>query len=420
MAIVGEVADGHCHLQSAVLAGAAAVCVQRDLTNEEQALLRDSQRGCLRVKDTLAAFQELARWHRRRFPDLRVVAVTGSSGKTSTKEMIAAILEERYPGAVLKTEGNTNNHFGVPRNLLRLQSHHRAAVLELGSNHSGEIAALTRLVEPEVGVVCNVGRAHLENFGDELGVAREKGALLAGLEATGTAVLPVEGPGCEVLLRLAGTRRKLSFGFSPEADLHADYHGASGEDYALTLTWRAEACSCEFRWALGGRHQALNAAAAAAAATALGIEPELVVAGLGQCRLPGMRMQVSQGAGINWVNDAYNSNPDSARAGLESFREMTASVSGKCLVLVLGDMLELGPTALAEHRSLLEAARRLFPHATIFGVGPLMTQAAGADVLAFATADEAREHLFTCLAPGCWVFLKGSRGIHLERCRSGR
>jgi UDP-N-acetylmuramoyl-tripeptide--D-alanyl-D-alanine ligase len=142
------------------------------------------------------------------------------------------------------------------------------------------------------------------------------------------------------------------------------------------------------------------------------------VAGLGHCCLPGMRMQVSKDAGVNWVNDAYNSNPDSARAGLESFCEMTAAVSGKSLVLVLGDMLELGPTALAEHRSLLEAARKLFPTATIIGVGPLMTQAAKLDVLAFATADEAREHLLACLAPGCWVFLKGSRGIHLERCRA--
>lgn len=416
VAIEGELTDGHRYLAQVVEAQAGAVCVSTPPSPETIAQCAALDVPCLQVPDTLAAFHALSREHRARQKDLLVVAVTGSCGKTSSKEMIAAVLEEAWPGQVLKTKGNTNNHFGVPRNLLRLTSEHRAAILELGSNHPGEIASLTALVSPDIGVVCNIGRAHLEFFGDTAGVAREKGDILAGTAAHGTAIYPHEAEHVNTLRERAGARRVLTFGRSPGADVSVAYLGRRHDQFAVRLTTEAMSENVEFVWRLGGIHQAMNAAGAAAVGKALGLSLAQIAEGLRKTRLPGMRMSVRDVGGVHWVNDAYNANPDSTRAALLWFGELTDSAQPEQRVIVLGDMLELHPDMeAAEHTTVLEWTLETLPGARIVAVGPRMCQAADErDITCFADAEAARGHVQRMLRPGDWVLLKGSRGIHLE------
>ena len=336
--------------------------------------------------------------------------------------MIAAVLEAGFPGAVLKTEGNTNNHFGVPRNLFRLGPHHRAAVIEMGTNHPGEIAALVRLAMPRVGVVCNVGHAHLEYLGDLAGVAREKGSLFSGLCAADgqapTAIYPAGAPHAEILRDLAGGARAFTVGTGEGTGIRVAYLGATGGGlYGVRLTWAATGETRDIRWSLGGAHQALNAGCAAAVGTALGLPPDAIAAGLAACVLPGMRMDVREHDGVTWVNDAYNSNPDSARAGVTWFREITAKADPAACVLVLGDMRELGPAhAPQAHAALLRFALEQCPGSRILPVGEQMqAAAAGCGLRAYPDAVAAKADLHAMLAPGAWVLLKGSRGIQLEK-----
>lgn len=416
VAVPGTFSDGHRHVAAAVADGAAAVCIQHPLDPAAEAALQRTRTPCLQVADTLIAFQELARAHRRRIPDLAVIAVTGSCGKTSTKEMLAAILETAWPDRVLKTEGNTNNHFGVPRNLLRLRSGHRAAVIELGSNHSGEIGRLAAVTAPDIGVITNIGRAHIESFGDLAGVAREKGSLFAALPERGTAVLPADAPHREILSALAGTRTVLQFGADPAAAVQSRYLGVCDNGYRIRLTWHATGATREFLWDWGGNHQACNAAAAAAAATALGLDPDTVVAGLRASRLPQMRMEIRvKPPAVHWVNDAYNANPDSMRASILWFREISSAAAASRRILVLGDMLELGSASGTAHRELLAWIRGELPDADLVPVGVAMRAAAAElNLDAVSDAAAARTVLRDRLQPNTWVLLKGSRAVGLE------
>lgn len=416
VAIRGETADGHKFVEDAVTCGAGAVCIERDLPAAATAALSRAGVPRLRVPDTLRAIQELARAHRLRFPQLMVVAITGSSGKTSTKEMIASVLEAEFPQAVLKTDGNTNNHFGVPRNLLRLGPQHRAAVLELGSNHPGEIAGLVRLVAPQIGVVSNVGPAHLEFFLSLAGVAREKGSIFGGLAADGIAIYPADAPHADILRDLAGPRRSISFGVGPAADVQVVYEGASPAGYRVRLTWPRTGVTVPVTWGIGGAHQALNAGAAAAVGTALAIAPERIAAALAHASLPAMRMEVRAIDGVQWLNDAYNSNPGSAQASLAWFAELTAKVPPASCFLVLGDMREQTDADKLElHVRLLQSAQAQFPGGIIVAVGEVMTAAAArCGVQACADAAAAKSWIRGRLTPGCWVLLKGSRGVRLE------
>jgi UDP-N-acetylmuramoyl-tripeptide--D-alanyl-D-alanine ligase len=415
MAVVGESHDGHDFVLPAARAGAAAVCVSR--APDDDTLAGLNALGChvLRVPDTLAAFQQLACCHRRSLPALLLVGITGSCGKTSTKEMLAAVLERRYPGAVLKTEGNTNNHFGVPRNLLRLAPGHRAAVIEMGTNHPGEIGALARLAQPDMGVVSNIGAAHLEFFGDLAGVAAEKGELLAQTAATGLALFHGDAPHADILRAQAGSRRILTFGNGPDNDVVVTYRGLCGAGSAFTLTWRRDGVTVDVEWSLVGAHQALNAGAAAALGQAVGLAPAEIAAGLGRVALPAMRTERRTVNGVHWVNDAYNANPDSMRAGIRCFLELSAAAPPADRLLVLGDMREQGRHGLDAHRELLEWAVEQAPGAEFAVVGSLMTAAAAKrGWRGLADAAAAAAYIRGRLAPGLWVFVKGSRGLHLE------
>lgn len=417
VAIRGEIADGHRFVRQAAQAGAATVCVDRALDDATRTFLRSSHCGVLRVGDGLAAYHGLAAAHRQSLTGCTVIGLTGSAGKTSVKEMLAAICRAAVGSeAVLATEGNTNNHFGVPRNLLRLTERHRCAIIEMGSNQPGDIAQLTRMVQPDVAVVTNIGRAHLERLGSVEGVAEEKADILRGLRADGTAILPFEGPCGPVLRRAAGERKVRTFGIEDGADVRAGYAGWDGERYCLTLSWNDSEADVPVRWRLGGAHQARNAAAATAAGLVLNLSAGTIVRGLCAAELPGMRAAVERRDGVLWVNDAYNANPDSMRAGLDLFAEIAAGEGAGPLILVLGDMLELGSRAPETHREMLDYARSRLPEAHLLAVGPLMREAGSAPgVATFETAEEAAQAVAERLVPGAAVFLKGSRRMALER-----
>ncbi len=418
VSIRGELADGHDFQAAAIAAGAVALVGERPPAADVANALRQIGGGYLRVDQSLAAFQALAAAWRANFANLPVLALTGSSGKTSTRAMLQAIAEAAFPGRVLATEGNTNNDFGVPRNLLRLTGQEAVAILELGTNHHGEIARLANLVQPTVALVVNVGTAHLEFLGSQEGIAREKGSIFQHLRPGGIAVLPADSPYAPILREPAGNHPLLTFGGpDSQADVTVDYLGRQDADsFALELRWRADARPRRLAWSIGGAHQAMNAAAAATAATALGLPIDTIVGGLRSTTLPGMRMKLLDLDGVRWANDAYNSNPDSARASLRWFAEITANLAAGRRLAVLGDMLELGPNhAPTEHHALLCFARELLPGATIVAIGPQMTAAAATcGVRNFPDAPAARTWLQTQLQPGNCILLKGSRGIRLE------
>lgn len=419
IAIKGELTDGRMYLPSALEKGAGCLLVQDDPPPSVLRAASASGCPCLKVEDSLAAYQQLALWHRAQFPQARILAITGSCGKTSTKEMCAAILEEHFPGGVLKTAGSTNNHFGVPRNLYRIDGATRVAVIEMGTNHPGEIASLVRLAPPEVGVVCNIGEAHLEFFHDLVGVAREKSSIFKGILPGGTAVYPAAATGAEILrAAVPDGARTLAFGNSSDADLEYEYLGEEDGLFRLRLKWRSSGEERLVRWRLGGAHSASNGACAALAATAFGCTPDEVVAGLQRCVLPGERMEVVERAGVHWVNDAFNANPTSMRAAIEWFCEVKPK--GARAILALGDMLELGGDVVQIHKAVLEFARNRFPEACIVAVGSAMCSAAKALVedgrlISCGDVEEARARLMSIARDGDWILLKSSHGIGLTK-----
>lgn len=414
IAIKGEFTDGHHYLPQAVMRGARAVIVQHVPDADAMHRMREAGCGCLQVADSLLAYQQLANWHLRQFPGVRVVAITGSCGKTSTKEMCASILEQHHPGGVIKTIGSTNNHFGVPRNVFRICESTRVAILEMGTNHPGEIAGLVRIAPPDVGVVCNIGHAHLEFFHDLHGVAEEKGDLLAGIKPSGVAVWSPDLAEFPVLMRKAGNRKSITFGASAQCDIRGEYLGMAGQLASLRLTWKASGLERVVKWQLGGAHMAMNAACAAAVGTALGCTADEVADGLSACTLPGARQERREVNGVTWINDAFNANPDSMRAAIDFITQLPPASPQ---ILVLGDMLELGAGAEEAHRGILQYARQRCPDARILTLGRLMAEAADglSDGAIDAFQDRAHLHdeLLRLALPGARILLKSSHGIGL-------
>lgn len=408
VALRGENFDGHRFLKRAFEGGAAAAVVDRPVRGLDDQVL-------IRVPDTLRGLGDLAGFMRRRRP-LRVAAVTGSNGKTTTKEMLTAVLETTYH--TLATAGNLNNLVGLPLTLFRLRPGHEAAVLEMGMNRPGEIARLTEIADPDVGLVTSVAPAHLEGVGGLRGVARAKGELYAGLKPSAVAVVNLDDPWV-VRIAARATGPRLTFGFSRRADVRGRKvrrHGLKGVSFELV----APAGSAEVRLRLLGRHNVRNALAAAAAGTALGLAPDRIAAGLSQVGAYAGRLSLAELPGpVYLLDDTYNANPASVEAGLE----VLAEVKGRGrAVAVLGDMLELGSAGREEHARLgrIAAERRVD---LLIGVGPLTrglireAQKSGlndAGTAWFADRAEAAAWLKTRLLPRDRVLVKGSRGMGME------
>ena len=404
-ALRGERFDAHDFLDSAVAKG-AVLCVNKERINSVPA-----GAYALVVDDTLAAYQSIAKHYRSRQTQLKLLAVTGSVGKTSVKEMLRAILCEFYgKDRVIATEGNTNNHIGVPQNLLRLNAGTSAAVIEMGTSSPGEIAVLSEMAVPDIALVNSIAPCHLEKLIDLAGVAREKGDIFKFLKSDGIAVLPGDIAETALLKKSACGHRIVTFGdIVSNADVKSRFisGGLEGSKFELCI----DSCNFEISWSLTGRHQCRNAAAAAAAAWAAGIPAEIIAEGLKNTTLPGMRGKTVEYNGATILNDAYNASPASMEAVLKMFAE--AEISGKC-VLLLGTMLELGCNSKSEHQKILDLARDLFPAGTIITVGEGFEGFSGADRHFDKSADAAALIASLC-TPGTHIMVKGSRGTALEK-----
>ena len=327
-ALRGPSHDGHDYVEAALRKGAAGVVVDHAIGGARNALV---------VKDTLGALQSLAKWARTRWGG-SVVGVTGSAGKTTTKDAIAQLLSAEIK--VGKTTGNLNNHVGMPLSILRLPDESRVAVLEMGMNHAGEIRALAKIAQPNVGVVTNVGYAHTENFDGIEGVAKAKRELIEELPADGVAVLNADDP--RVVVAQADSLRRITFGFSEAADVRAERLELSPDGS------RFEVDGVRFDIPLTGRHGVMNALAAIAVAGIHGIPPARLTEAAHALKPGKMRGEKIEIRGITILNDCYNANPEAVRAMVD----VLGATPARRRLAVLGEMLELGPMAEPLHREI--------------------------------------------------------------------
>ena len=409
-AVRGERHDGHDFVAAAFERGAIAAVVSR----ARAASLPDAAlaRPLLIAEDPLLALQALAT-HVRRQWGRRIVAVTGSAGKTTTKEAIAAALGAKF--SVLKSQGNLNNQYGLPLQLLRLMPEHDVAVIEMGMNHTGEIAALARIALPDWGVVTNVGTAHIEFFPEgQAGIARAKFELIAALPSNGVAFLNCDDSYAAQFGRdFPG--RAVYFGSGPCADprILSAAEDASG----LHVHFRAREVQGDFTLQMLGAHNALNAIAGLAVALEAGVNLDAAAAALSSLTAGDMRGQIAEIGGATILNDSYNSNPEALRSMI---RTLAARPAKGRRVLVAGEMLEMGEQGPALHiacgRAAAEAGLDLV--VAVQGNAEHLATAAcagGVPAVFLRDADTAGQWLVENLRPGDVVLVKGSRGVHLER-----
>jgi UDP-N-acetylmuramoyl-tripeptide--D-alanyl-D-alanine ligase len=413
VALAGTKYDGHDFIAHAVRAGAGAALVNKNFT------FADESFPLLKVDDTLRALGDLAAAWRQEH-SLRVLALTGSMGKTTSKEMLAAILSRRYQ--VLKTEGNFNNLIGLPLTLLRLREFHNAAVLEMGMSIEGEIARLTRIADPDVAVITNVGPAHLASMGSLENIAEAKVELWKNMDSSAQAVVNIDDPFLKPWRnKLKG--RALSFSFQKEADVYSSQVKAKRERQNFLLHLPG-AQPVEVTLAVPGAHNVHNALAAAAAAFSLGINGEEIAQGLSGYQGIKGRLRVLRAAAGAWLlDDAYNANPASMAAALDTLAHLASAKEEDPLrpVAVLADMLELGPESRRFHYELGQKAARsgcrllltYGPEARHIAQGA--REAGLADSSNFQELTEMEEALKKHLRPGDIVLIKGSNAMGMER-----
>ncbi len=399
VALPGDRVDGHDYLADAAARGAAAALVSRR---------QDVDLPQLVVPDVLAALQAASRAHRKDWGG-PLLAVTGSNGKTTVKELCRAVLERR--GAVLATAGNLNNHIGVPLTLLGLRPEHRHAVVEMGASAAGEIALLAGLAVPDVGIVTQAGDAHLEGFGSRDGVARAKGELFSTLPERGVAVINAGDRYAPLWEDLAGQRQILRFGPEGRAEVHARDLSRSAEGTRFALVTPAGTAPVSLP--LPGDHNVSNALAAAAGCLALGVPLADIAAGLSAAAGVGGRLRRLRGpSGACLFDDSYNANPESLAAGIA----VLCRQPGRHW-LVLGNMAELGGDAARLHAEAGQAARAAGVE-RCFAVGELAAEAAAAfgdDGRVYADQAALAADLRVALAADVCVLVKGSRSARMER-----
>jgi UDP-N-acetylmuramoyl-tripeptide--D-alanyl-D-alanine ligase len=404
VALRGERFDGHDYVAEVLARGAAGALVEKCWADAHPGL------PLVAVDDTRLALGRLAAHWRSRF-NLPLVGVTGSNGKTTVKEMCAAVLRAHFgQDAVLATTGNLNNDIGLPLTLLKLSDAHRAAVIEMGMNHPGEIAYLTGIARPTVAVVNNAQRAHLAGLGTLAEVARAKGEIFSGLAADGVAVINADDVHAPLWRELATGRRIISFGLDRAADV-AGVWTARGFGSRLTLAtpWGAT----DLPLAVPGLHNARNALAAVTATLAAGVPLATVASALaGYTGVKGRLQKRSGLMGALVIDDTYNANPDSMRAAID----VLAAVPGR-RIFVMGDMGEVGEAGGQFHDEIGGYAKSQGVD-LLFAVGELSAAAVGnfgAGARHFKRAEELTEALKKELAPGVTVLVKGSRFMRMER-----
>lgn len=402
VALRGDRFDAHKFLQEAVNKQASALVVEKE--NPEFSLPQ------LVVKDTTEALGQLAGLNRELFKG-PLIAITGSGGKTTVKMLLHNILA--HCGNVYATKGNLNNHIGVPLSLFELSPEHDYAVIEMGASGPGEIAYLVQLAKPDVGLVNNALRAHVEGFGSLEGVAKAKGEMFAGLQVNGLAVINLDDPLVDVWLGQAGERKRLTFSVDGKV---ADFRATDirdGGDGHVGFVLHTPSEKVELTLQLMGKHNVANALAAAACAYAVGAGIDAIKAGLEGSEAVAGRMQVRRGSsGATIIDDSYNANPDSAKAAVDSLVRW----SGR-KVLVLGDMAELGRGAEQFHRDLGAYARTVGVDSllTVGKLTRISSDAFGSEARHFDDCEQAVRFLETVVDSDSVVLVKGSRSAGMER-----
>ncbi len=408
-AIKGEKFDGHDFLNDVAAKGVAAIVV-------EKKKIPATLPACavLVVNDVRIAFGKLAAAYRQEF-DLTVIAVGGSNGKTTTKELLASVLRQKF--STLWSEASFNNDIGVPTTLLKLEKSHQAAVLEVGTNHPGELAPLVKMVRPKFGIITSIGREHLEFFGDVAGVAKEEGSLAELLPPDGKLFLNGDSEWSGKIA--ARTKAKVvRIGFDEKNDWRAGKIRLDKSGVTFQVAVPDENFAGEYRINLLGRHQVTNALFAIAVGAEFGLSREEIQRGLTECQPQKMRMQFWEANGVRVLDDAYNANADSMIAALETLRDLP--LQGR-RVAVLGDMAELGAHSAAAHAEVGKRAAELGVGQlfTVGKMGALTAQAAReaglTRVIEFADVESAVIAVKKFLKPGDVVLLKASRLSRLER-----
>ncbi|MFN4032970.1 MAG: UDP-N-acetylmuramoyl-tripeptide--D-alanyl-D-alanine ligase [Fimbriimonadales bacterium] len=415
VALRGNRTDGHQYLQEVFDRGAVAALVEYVPLGAEGMPL-------LRVSNTLEALGRLARHYRRQF-NAAVVGVTGSTGKTTTKEMIAVALEAGYPHAVHRSAGNYNTEIGVPMTLFELDQTHHYLVQEMAMRGRGQIAYLAEIAEPRVGVITQIGWSHIEQLGSREAIAEAKSELLQSLPQEGIAILPRDDKFYELLRSRCACETVYTFGRHPESharltEVQLGEAFTAGE-VVLSLPHLQARVWLELPYL--GEHLLTNAAAALLTAVALGVEPNAAARALRLVQMPEMRMGIQrQPDGWTLINDAYNANPDSMRAALQV---LLCQVPARRRIAVLGDMKELGAFSMRLHWSLGRwLAGQALDYLILVGTEVLWTAAAAREggfpssrLLHFETPQQAREWLLRNVQAGDCVLLKGSRALGLEQ-----
>ncbi|MGB9475402.1 MAG: UDP-N-acetylmuramoyl-tripeptide--D-alanyl-D-alanine ligase [Candidatus Udaeobacter sp.] len=406
VALRGENYDGHNFVEATAIAGATGAIVDsiwKGNVPENFALIR--------AKDTLQAYQRLAANYRKSLP-LSVIAITGSNGKTSTKDFAAAVLARRFQ--VTKTQGNFNNHVGLPRTILEASSRDEVAVWEIGMNHPGEIAMLSRVAAPDVGIITNIGVAHIEFMGSREKIAEEKGALAETVGADGTVILNADDPFSERIA--ARTRGRVILAGTTAGTIRASEINQSGSATDFTILEGAHRCRAQLP--VPGLHMVQNALLAVAAGRVFGLSLEECAAGLVAAPLTKARLQVKEIRGVQFLDDSYNANPDSMKAALRTLVELDADGQR---IAVLGEMRELGDESERAHREVGETAAGLrVDHLIAIGsvaasIAEAAKQAGLQNSSTVASTAEAAELLTEVAAPGDLVLIKGSRLARTEQ-----
>ena len=422
VAFKGEHFDGHDFVEQALRKGAIGALLERG--SEVVSLLKSWSEipapFIMGVPDALLAYQQLATHHRNRF-QIPIVAVTGSNGKTTTKEMVARVLDKRWK--VLVTEGNLNNRIGVPRTLLQLNVQHEAAVIEMGVDHKGQTTRLADITRPTIGLITNIGPDHLEFFGTMEASAEAKGELLDRLGSEDTVVLNADDPYFGYLASRARCR-VVSFGLSPTALVRATevQSDAKGMSFRLRLPGRVRPTPVALP--AHGFHNLSNALAAAAVGYVCELSGAKIAQGLLHFRPATMRSQVERLGGLTVINDCYNANPASMKAAIDMLADLGA---GAHTVAVLGDMLELGAQSLAFHQEIGAhvAAGGITSLVVCGGLGRAIAEGARAAGMAderiaeCLDAQGAIPHVLSMVHPGDVVLVKASRGMRMEQVVEG-
>jgi len=405
VALRGENFDGHKFAEDVAKSGAAGAIVDLKWNGKAPKTF-----AIIRAEDTLLAYQNLAANYRKSLP-IKVLGITGSNGKTSTKDFAASVLGRKF--RVAKTQGNFNNHVGLPRTILDATSEHEVGVWELGMNHPGEIAALAKIAAPDAAIITNIGVAHIEFMGSRDAIATEKGALAEAVGAEGTVILNADDPFSKKIAER--TRAQVILAGTSEGMIRAIDIQQSADGSEFTIIEGAHRCRAQLP--VPGIHMVQNALLAVAAGRAFGLSLEEAAGGLASAPLTKARLQIKEINGVQFLDDSYNANPDSMKAALQTLVELDAD--GK-RIAVLGEMRELGKETQRGHEEVGECAASLgVDH--LIGIGEMGAVIARAaekaglkESLAVGSTSEAADRLIEIAEPGDLVLIKGSRLARTE------